>query len=331
MPATVSPTVSVAIPTHGRRERLPAILESLSSEPAEEVIVVVNGTPDGSMELLEDWARRDERLVPVYSPTPSQMRALQLAAETARGEVLLMLDDDVIAAPGLIEGHARHHASRAGVVVVGYMPVDIPVARRPGQFPSYLYSRSYERVCDEYERDPVSILRGLWAGNVSLRREDLLRVGTELTDTLPSGTNYHHDRDFGLRCEAAGLEGIFDRRLLARHEHQTTPEAFLRLARDSGHNRWRVHVSHQATIGSLPADFFERDLPMPDRLLVQLSRKRLVRGPIRFLLRNLTRAAGRARLFRLESHGGFLLGVIEQQRAAREAAASALQNVEGRR
>jgi glycosyltransferase involved in cell wall biosynthesis len=310
---------------------LPALLESLAGEPAEEIIVVANGTPDGSMELLEDWARRDERLVPVHSPTPSQMGALQVAGERARGEVVLMLDDDVIPAPGLVEGHARHHASRAGLVVVGYMPIDLPEVRRPGQFPSDLYSRSYERACGEYERDPVSILRGLWAGNVSLRREDLLRVGMEPAGTLPPESFYHHDRDFGLRCEESGLSGIFDRRLLARHEHQTSPETFLRHARDSGHNRWTIHASHEAMIGALPADFFERDLRLPDRLLVRLSRRRHAHRATRFLLGALTKVAGWVRLFRLESHGGFLLGVIEQQRAAREAAASAPRNVEDRR
>lgn len=323
MGSAISPSVSVVIPTHNRKKRLPALLEALAEEPAAEIVVVANGKPDGSLELLEGWARRDERLTPAFTSIPSQMGALQLGAERATGEVVLMLDDDVLAVPGLIEGHARHHAAGRRLVVVGYMPVDMPSPRRPGQFPLDLYSRSYERVCEGYERDPTSILRGLWAGNVSLRREDLLRVGLEPSDAMPTEFWYHRDRDFGLRCEAAGLEAIFDRRLLARHRYRTTPEGFLRVARDSGRTRWGVHASHEETIGPLPADFYERGVPPAGRPLVRLSRNRYARHPIHLLLRNLTRVAGRLHMFRLESRGGFLLGMIEQQRGALDASTAA--------
>jgi glycosyltransferase involved in cell wall biosynthesis len=322
MTSTTSPSVSVLIPTHNRSERLPTLLDALEAEPEAEIIVVVNGTPDGSMELLEERAHRDRRLISVFVPTPGKAAALQSGAERATCEVILMLDDDVVPVPGLVEGHARQHGSHAGSVVIGYMPVDLPSPRRPGQFPLDLYQRSYERVCEEYERDPDSILRGLWGGNVSLRRADLLRVGLEPSDAMPAGYWYHQDRDFGLRCENAGLKGVFDRRLLARHDYRTTPAAFLRVARDSGHTRWAVHASHRETTGPLPADFYGRGVPRPGRLLVRLSRNERARRPIRLLLQGLTRVAGRLHAFRLESHAGFLLGTIEQQRGAQEAAAS---------
>jgi GT2 family glycosyltransferase len=316
-------TVSVVIPTHNRCDRLGKLLDALAAEPATEIVAVVNASNDGSLELLESRARDDPRLKPVAIPVASKTAALQAGIERATGNIVLMLDDDVVPQPGLVAGHARHHASKANTVVVGYMPIAPSSPRRRGQFPVDLYRHSYELVCCEYERDPGSILRGLWGGNVSLSREDVLRVGLDPAPTMPIGHWYHEDRDFGLRCAAAGLEGVFDRALLAKHEHRTTPETFLRIARDSGHTRWAIHAGHGETIGPLPEDFYERSVPMPGRLLVRLSRNRTLQGLIRPLLRAITTAAGRLHLFRLETHCGYVLGKIEQQRGALEAAAAA--------
>ena len=316
-----SPTVSVVVPTRGRRERLPKLLDALALEPASEIIIVVNGAPDDSLELLEELATEEKRLKPRFS-SGDQTTALQLGAEEASSEVVLMLDDDVVPAPGLVEGHARRHAAGAGLVVVGYMPVHPPSPRRPGQWPIHLYTRSYEKVCEEYERNPGRILEGLWGGNVSLRRSDLLRVGFKPSTEMPVDYWYHRDRDFGLRCMAAGLEGVFDRSLLATHEHQSTSDDFMRVSRDSGHTRWASHAAHTNTIGPLPPYFYERVVRAPARPFVRLSRHEAARVPIQSMLRALVAMAGRLRLFRIESHAGFVLGVIEQQRGSLEAAAT---------
>ncbi len=294
----------------------------MAGEPAEEIIVVVNGPQDGSLELVEARARDDGRVTSLYVPIASKTAALQTGIERATSAVVLMLDDDVVPEPGLVEGHARHHAGGGNQLIVGYMPIPPESRRRPGQYPRDLYRRSYERVCSEYERDRSTILHGLWGGNVSMRRADALRVGLDPLDTMPASYWYHEDRDFGLRCAAAGIEAIFDRALLARHEYRATPQTFLRVARDSGHTRWAVHQTHSEAIGELPGDFYERGAPMPGRLLIRLARHRWAHGPVKAFLRVVTTLAGTLRLFRLESHAGYLMGTIEQQRGALDAAAS---------
>jgi GT2 family glycosyltransferase len=323
MTAATLPTVSVVIPTHKRRDSLPPLLDALATEKAHEVLVVVNGGDDGSLALLERRAADDPRLEPVFVPEPSQVGALRAGVERAGGEVALMLDDDVIPEPGLVAGHAKHHAERQGTVVLGYMPVARSARRRPGQYPIDLYSRAYERVCDEYTEDPGSILRGLWAGNVSIGRADFLRVAQIRSEEMPAGYGYHEDRDFGLRCEAAGLAGVFDRGLRARHMLEKSPAAFLAAARSSGRTRAAVHAAHPEAIGELPEDFFEQGMPSPGRTLVRLARAPRMHRPVQALLGALTRIAGALRLWRLESHLGYVMGTVEQQRAARDAADAA--------
>jgi GT2 family glycosyltransferase len=314
-----TPTVAAVIPTSNRCERLPGLLEALSGEPLEQVVVVVNGSSDSSMKLLEERARHDPRVRPAELDAPGKAAAQQLGIELANADLVLMLDDDVLPRPGLVAGHARHHAKREGLVVVGYMPVELPNPRRPGDYPLHLYSRSYERVCDEYEDDPTTILQGLWAGNVSMRLEDLRQIGLQPSEGMPAAYWYHQDRDFGLRCASAGLQGVFDRSLAATHLHRASPETYLRVARDSGHTRWAVHALHADVEALRPLEFYRNSVAMPGRLLVQASRRDPIRRIVERGLQLLIGFSGRLRLFKLETHAGFVLGTIEQQRGALEA------------
>lgn len=319
MTETSLPSVSVVIPTFNRRERLPELLDALAPEAMEEIVVVVNASRDGSLELLEDRAREEPRLRPLFVEEPGQTKALQAGVEVARGDVVLMLDDDVLAEPGLVEGHARRHAGVDGLVVLGYMPVALPSRRRRGEFPVYIYAGDYERACEAYERDPDSVLTALWAGNVSMRRADCLRIGLRPGAGMPDGYGYHEDRDLGLRCRAAGLRGVFDRGLRARHMYRKSPEAFLRASRNSGETRAAVHHAHPEAIGELADDTYERAVSPPGKPLVRWARRDAAYRPIQALLGAIATIAGGLHLFRVESYAGYVMGMIEQQRGAAEA------------
>ncbi len=60
------PKVSVIIPVHNTRDYLARCLESvcLQSETAIEIIVVDDASPDESWDMIQNYARRDPRIVP---------------------------------------------------------------------------------------------------------------------------------------------------------------------------------------------------------------------------------------------------------------------------
>jgi GT2 family glycosyltransferase len=317
MPDRSLPTVSVVMPTYNRRELLPRVVEPLLADPgASEVVVVVDGCADGSWEWLLERAARDSRLRPVWIENRGENGARRAGIDAARGEVVLLLDDDVAAAPGLATGHARRHAGRGGLVVVGYMPPPLTAERRPGDFTTRLYAREYESVCAEYERAPGRILHGLWAGNMSLRREDCVRV----MGPAPA-LAYHADRELGLRCLKAGLRGEFDRSLRAAHLHARTLDGFARDARKQGAGVAAVHTLHEDVLGPLPPEAFDHGLPAPAAAWLRVCRRRRPAAATAAVLRAATRAAGRMRAFRAEELGGRVLRRVEQQRGALEAAA----------
>src|SRR6266516_3733621 len=204
------PTVSVVMPTQGRSELIERSLTAALDDPAtSEGIVVLDRSSesDGSEAIIDRLTALDPRVRVIRTASRAPGRRGQAArdegARAARGELIVALDDDVIACPGTISGHARHHGGGSRLVVVGYMPVLLPASGRFGQPAARYYSSSYERECSRFRRDPDSILERLWGGNLSVGRADWLAAAE-----LSRGRGgYHDDRAFGLALRELGLRG----------------------------------------------------------------------------------------------------------------------------
>ncbi|HUR18802.1 MAG TPA: glycosyltransferase family 2 protein [Acidimicrobiales bacterium] len=308
---TLLPSVSVVVPTYNRRQNLEPLIARLASDAATtEIVVVVDGSNDDSLEMLERLAEQEPRLRPVAQPNRGLQAARQLGAVSARGEIVVFLDDDVLPSPALVTGHARHHARRSADVVVGYMPVLLPPERQPGQFASYLYASEYEEHCAEQERDPSRILKSLWMGNVSLRREDCVRIGMQ---SEPFSRVYHEDTDLGLRFHRAGLRATFDRSLLATHLHTRALRAFRSDARSQGIGRWHLRQLHTEVDANLTTAL-SRDLPAVARALLSACRRApWVCVAVSTVLSATVVIAGRLRRFGLETNLARVLRRVEQQ------------------
>jgi glycosyltransferase involved in cell wall biosynthesis len=310
------PSASVVVPTFNGAPLLERILRPLLDDPAaSEVIVVVDGSRDGSFDLVERIARHEPRLRGMLIENRGDMGAREEGARAATGEIVLFIDDDVLANPGLVTGHVRRHAERAADVVVGYMPVTPSQRRNPDDFALRLYASEYEGRCQIYERDPESAVRELWGGNFSMRRADCLTIGM----TNPGFTeHYHADRDFGIRCLEAGLTGTFDRALAATHLHERTLEAFIRDARSQGAARVLLPRFHAATIAPPTRSEFARGLPPSLAMLVRFTRRPRAYSVVSRSLARAARGAGRMRMWAGQRAIARVLRRIEQQHGAIE-------------
>lgn len=314
MGSATQPTVSVVVPTHRRAHILERVLAPLIDDPAcDELIVVVDGDGDGTMRLLAGLAEREPRLRAIRTDGVGDMAAREAGARTARGDLLVFIDDDVVAEPGLVSGHARRHQRGDADLVLGYMPVVPAPGRRRGDFAQRLYAREYEGRCAVYERDRSSVLRELWGGNLSLRRDRCVQApmaSPEFTE------HYHADREFGIRLLKAGGSGAFERSLGATHLHDRDAAAFVRDARSQGAARVLVARLHPDVVPAPGADEFERGLPAPAAVLVRASRRRRAHAAAAGALGALVRATGAARLWSAQDALARLLRRIEQQRGA---------------
>ncbi|MFO0973742.1 MAG: glycosyltransferase [Phycisphaerae bacterium] len=109
--------ISIVIPTRDRQAVLAGTLERVSRlvEPGDEIIVVDNGSTDGTVEQLAprfagvQWIELGQNL---------SCAARNVGAAAAQGELLLMLDDDSWPAPETLPGLREAFAADSGLGAV---------------------------------------------------------------------------------------------------------------------------------------------------------------------------------------------------------------------
>lgn len=101
------PTLSLVIPAFNEEERLPALIEVLATSAASavrragtellEVLIVDDGSDDGTPKILREAAAGDERLRPVIEFEENRGKGAAFAAgvERARGDYVLLADVDL--------------------------------------------------------------------------------------------------------------------------------------------------------------------------------------------------------------------------------------------
>jgi glycosyltransferase involved in cell wall biosynthesis len=231
---TVAPEISVVIPTCGRSGTLRDVLESLFAQNYDlervEIIIVIDGDDPRTEALLRDLAMdapcalRSER-----QPRSGQGIARNRGIEMASGRIVLMLDDDIIAAPDLMAEHARHHANGEDRVVTGPLPVET-IADEPAhqRHLRLWWDGELEAKADE---DHQVTFRDFVTGNVSVPRHRLLEVG----GFDPAFTGYgREDYELGHRLIRAGLKFVYEPRAVGVHRYTKPALDWLRQWRSIG-------------------------------------------------------------------------------------------------
>lgn len=118
-----TPRISVAIPLHDEElvfpellDRVTAILNALPGGP-HEIVLVDDGSEDGTFELIREAAARDARVVGVrLSRNFGHQAALSAALETVGGDVVVLMDGDLQDRPEEIPRFLAEHGRGYDVV-----------------------------------------------------------------------------------------------------------------------------------------------------------------------------------------------------------------------
>ena len=118
---TNEPLISVIVPVYNVDEFLDACLQSIVDQSYSrlEILVVDDGSTDGSGDKCDRWAERDERIRVIHQPNGGLSSARNTALDAMSGDWVIMVDsDDVLhpdAASTLLDAIRREHAD----IVVG--------------------------------------------------------------------------------------------------------------------------------------------------------------------------------------------------------------------
>ena len=212
-----SPRTSVVIPTRNRRTSLERLLSSLKNSNAidelcREIIVVNNASTDESEAFLEQAARQWALLKVVSEPRPGKNYALNKGLNRVKGEVICLMDDDIVLDPDWLVALARDYSDTAYDALQPRVLAGVdPDGNKAEQRRLYYYNIP---VIDYGEQ--VRDVRGLTGVIMSFRKAVFDNVGG-FDERLPA-SGYHGDTEISNRIRAAGYRIGYTPHVVAYHE-----------------------------------------------------------------------------------------------------------------
>ena len=223
------PAVSIIVPTYNRcarLERLLRALDQLSGPTSFEVVVAVDGSTDGTQQMLAALSMSYPlRVIEQVNQGPAAAR--NNAMRVASAAVLLFLDDDVVPVPGMIERHLAIHARDPRAVVTG------PMSPPPGLVMEHWLF--WEAITLQKQYD--AMVSGKWAptarqfytANASLRRDQAIAAGG-----FDVSFTRAEDVEFAFRLAARGARFYFEPDAVVLHEPDRTFASWLRVPFEYG-------------------------------------------------------------------------------------------------
>jgi len=256
--------VSVVLATYNRPELLARLLESLSNQTLApnrfEVIVVDDGSRVPVVTQV-DPLRYAFSLTVIEQSNAGPAAARHRGAKDARGEILVLVDDDMDLPSHFLETHLGYHASGRPTAVLGRYASDPDIGQKS------LFERYHGLKWDELSR---AIAEGkirvdgtlLATGNVSMRREDYFRTGGLDTSLLRA-----EDMALGLDLEEIGVDLVFSDAAYSVHlSDHTAPGKWRARAYLHGQLEPRIATKHPRMAHADPWRF-AFSLPLLGRVL----------------------------------------------------------------
>ena len=305
---------SVVIPTHERRETVLRTVRSLAGQDETdfEVVAVVDGSTDGTAAALRALHLPFELTV-IEQPNQGGAAARNAGAAQASGEILLFLDDDMVAERAMLAEHRRSHEAGAGVVL-GDFPIhpDSPETVLSQGVGRWARRRREQLAVSAAEVPLVELI----TGQMSIARSAFEELGGFDVGFTRDGLYGGEDLDFGYRARRAGLRIVFNPEAISRQYYAVDPSDFTRRTRESSRSNEELAAKHPELVGELTAG-----------LEFTTRRSRLVLGTLAKLPAPLSRplrafAARRVRRGRMDFNTYrlfFGVQTMEYHRGARQA------------
>lgn len=194
------------------------------------MVVVSDGSSDGTTEMVTQYAQTSPYLLRVFSqPNGGPSKARNRGIEEARNDIIVFIDDDVEPTPEFLSCHAAHHREDAKITVLGPMSPD---PSRAGDEPAWIAweHAMLQKIYDMFRPggEYAGQLAGphhFYSGNASLRREWLVAVGG-------FDVNYSRQEDVELAVRLqrqCGVHFVFDFRAEGKHRPQRSFDSWLRI------------------------------------------------------------------------------------------------------
>lgn len=225
------PVVSVIIPSYNRRALLERALDAYEQQEREgfefEVVVVDDGSADGTMELLAGHRARSYTLRFAQQANSGPACARNRALGMAAGSLILFAGDDIVPGRRFLRRHweaHRHHPERDVAIIgrTGWPPdMEITATMRHVDGPgAQQFSFHYFENGAEYD------FRHFYTSNLSVKRELLDLEPTYFSTDFTRAA--FEDVELSYRLAQHGMRILYEASALAHHYHHYEVAGFFR-------------------------------------------------------------------------------------------------------
>lgn len=171
---------SIIIPTYNGAHRIARAIRALSTQSIlpDEVVVVVDGSSDNTLDVLDGLAKEFKTLhiKVVVQPNSGRSEAKNRGILEATSDLLVFLDDDMEPVPSWLESHVKHHLAVADSLASGsLLAPPVPERNELQRYQAWLHSawhppsdsNSSCELCFPY----------VHAGNFSAHKKTLMLLG----------------------------------------------------------------------------------------------------------------------------------------------------------
>lgn len=118
---STTPQISVILPTHNDERYLGSAIDSILAQTYKdfELIIVNDGSTDATSSIVDEFAKRDSRIVPLHQKNSGIVSALNHGLSIAKGEFIARMDGDDISLPDRFAKQIDYLKSNTHVVAVG--------------------------------------------------------------------------------------------------------------------------------------------------------------------------------------------------------------------
>lgn len=236
-----APTCSVIIPTYNRADVLRRCLDALAAQTVPpdsfEIIVADDGSTDDTGAMVAGW-RAAPPVTYFRQPNAGANAARNAAIRRAAGTILLIINDDTIAVPGLLAAHLALHRAHLqdGVAVLGRMTISPDVPNTV--FAALHHDASFSQFTGRTELG----WDAFFTCNLSVKKRFLLDHGL-----FDEDLRWHEDIELGERLVPHGLRLLYCPEALGLHHHALTEADYFRIAVREGESLASWHRKRLAT------------------------------------------------------------------------------------
>ncbi len=242
---------SVVIHTYNGAAKIRGALTALQQQKdsrSYEVIVVIDGSTDHTLEVVNTFRTFFPFLKPVTTPNQGRARARNEGVHHATRSLLVFLDDDVRLAPDAIEKHWDFHNKKANSILFGFLEMD-PAHSSKDDF--WNYRRTVEaqwRIDHDLE---ISFQNyAITTANMSMP----LSVFNELGGFDPSLRD-SEDFDFGVRALIKGIGVHYEPAIRGFHDDFSDIGQYIRRHREYITSKFELVERRPEYVELLPSQF----------------------------------------------------------------------------